>query len=107
MQLLRWNNPGHETTRASSMLRGAGCRELNPRVRRREKNVLDIPFYRSGHSAQNADQAASSAKNLAQERIGFSLSSRKPRSSSSRSRFSYKSLPNTSVSREPRKSYLR
>src|ERR1039458_3941365 len=50
MQLLRWNNPGHETTRASSMLRGAGCRELNPRVRRREKNVLDIPFYRSGHS---------------------------------------------------------
>src|ERR1035437_1420442 len=53
MQLLRWNNPGHETTRASSMLRGAGCREPNPRLRRREKNVLDIPLYRPGHSAQN------------------------------------------------------
>jgi hypothetical protein len=45
-----------------------------------------------GVSAQNAVQAASSAKNLAKERIDFSLSSRKPRSSSSRSRFSYKSL---------------
>ena len=41
-----------------------------------------------------------SAKNLAKERIDFSLSSRKPRSSSSLSRFSYKSLPNTCVSRE-------
>jgi hypothetical protein len=30
------------------MARGAGCRELNPRLRRREKNVLDISFYRSG-----------------------------------------------------------
>src|ERR1700675_3348077 len=47
MQLLRWNNPGHDTRRASSMVRGAGCRELNPRLRRREKNVLDIPLYRS------------------------------------------------------------
>jgi len=36
------------------MLRGAGCRELNPRLRRREKNILDIPFYRPGHYAQNA-----------------------------------------------------
>src|SRR6266576_355550 len=62
---------------------------------------------KTGHFVQTADQAACSAKNLAQERIGFILSSRKPRSSSSRSRFSYKSLPNTSVSREPRKSYLR
>src|ERR1039458_10770321 len=53
MQLLRWNNPGHETTRASSMLRGAGCREPTPRLRRREKNVLDIPLYRSGHYTQN------------------------------------------------------
>src|SRR4029077_9186889 len=56
----------------------------------------------TGDSAQNADQAASSAKNLAKERIGFSLSSRKPCSSSSRSRFSYKSLPNTCVSCEYR-----
>src|SRR5438552_1691273 len=48
MQLLRWNNPGQDTRRASSMVRGAGCREINPRLRRREKNVLDIPFYRSG-----------------------------------------------------------
>ncbi len=29
------------------MVRGAGCREINLRLRRREKNVLDIPFYRS------------------------------------------------------------
>ena len=28
-------------------------RELNPRLRRREKNVLDISFYRSGDCAQN------------------------------------------------------
>src|SRR5580692_9291353 len=32
------------------MVRGAGCREPNPRLRRREKNVLDIPLYRTGHS---------------------------------------------------------
>src|ERR1700692_958919 len=37
-----------DTRRASSMVRGTGCRETNLRVRRREKNVLDIPFYRSG-----------------------------------------------------------
>ncbi len=54
----------------------------------------------TGDSAQNAGQAASSAKNLAKEQIDFSLSSRKPRSSSSRSRFSCKSLPNTCVSCE-------
>ena len=35
------------------MVRGAGCRAINLRIRRREKNVLDIPFYRSGDSAQN------------------------------------------------------
>jgi hypothetical protein len=29
------------------MVRGAGCHEINLRIRRREKNVLDIPFYRS------------------------------------------------------------
>src|SRR5208282_6152703 len=57
---------------------------------------------KTGVSAQNAGQAASSAKNLAKERIDASLSSRKPHSSSSRSRFSYKSLPNTCVSCEYR-----
>ena len=36
-----------DTRRASSMVRGAGCREINLRIRRREKNVLDILFYRS------------------------------------------------------------
>ena len=35
------------------MVRGAGCREINPRLRRREKNVLDIPFYRSGIYTHN------------------------------------------------------
>src|SRR6266700_7274303 len=54
MQLLRWNKPGHDTTPASSMVRGAGGREPNPRLRRREKNVLDIPLYRSGRFTQNA-----------------------------------------------------
>jgi hypothetical protein len=32
------------------MVRGAGYREPNPRLRRREKNVLDIPLYRPGLS---------------------------------------------------------
>jgi hypothetical protein len=45
---------GNHTRRAPSMVREAGCREPNSRLRRREKNVLDISFYRSGHrSAQN------------------------------------------------------
>jgi hypothetical protein len=35
------------------MVRGAGWREPNPRLRRREKNVLDIPLYRTGDYAQN------------------------------------------------------
>ncbi|MGA3200688.1 MAG: hypothetical protein ABSD89_14980, partial [Halobacteriota archaeon] len=39
---------GHDTRRASSMVRGAGWREPNPRLRRRGKNVLDIPLYRAG-----------------------------------------------------------
>ena len=30
------------------MVRGAGCREPNPRIPHREKNVLDMPSYRSG-----------------------------------------------------------
>jgi hypothetical protein len=33
---------------------GAGYREPNPLIRRWEKNVLDIPSYRSGHYTQNA-----------------------------------------------------
>ncbi len=35
------------------MVRGAGCREINLRIRRTEKNVLDIPSYRAGVSTQN------------------------------------------------------
>src|SRR5437667_8853170 len=52
MNLLRWNNaeptPGPDTRPASSMVAGTGCRGENPRLRRREKNVLDIPSYRTG-----------------------------------------------------------
>ena len=33
---------------ASSLVRGAECREIKLRIRRREKNVLDIPLYRTG-----------------------------------------------------------
>src|SRR5579864_3963241 len=47
MPLLRWSNPGHDTRRASSLVREAGCREINLHIRRWENNVLDIPFYRS------------------------------------------------------------
>jgi len=54
MQLLRWNNaeptPGPDTRPASSMVAGTGCRGENPRLRRREKNVLDIPSYRTALS---------------------------------------------------------
>src|SRR5205823_7174288 len=66
MQLLRWNNPGQDTRRASSMVRGAGCREINPRLRRREKNVLDIPFYRSDDSAQNPCPSIATPKCIGQ-----------------------------------------
>src|SRR6266700_7554823 len=95
-QLLRWNNPGagHQT---SVFHGGAGCREINLRIRRREKNVLDIPFYRSGVCAQNKGPAAVSPRNLAKARIEFILSSRSPPGSSSLIRFSHKSLPNTSI----------
>jgi hypothetical protein len=51
-------------------------------------------------------QAALSLRKLANDRIDCILSSPNPRRSSSLSRFSYKSLPNTSVSREKRNSYL-
>src|SRR5271165_4478499 len=37
------------------MVRGAGCRESKPRLRRREKNVLDMPLYRSAHIVSNPD----------------------------------------------------
>jgi hypothetical protein len=30
-------------------VRGAGCRGKYPRLRRREKNVLDLPLYRTGN----------------------------------------------------------
>ena len=44
MQLLRWNNPGAKRQTSVSMARGAGCRELNPRLRRRRKMFLTFPF---------------------------------------------------------------
>ena len=34
------------------MVKGAECREINLRIRRREKNVLDIPLYRPGLNTQ-------------------------------------------------------
>src|SRR5580765_7995579 len=48
MPLLRWSNPRarHQTSVFSG--ERAGCREINLRIWRWEKNVLDIPFYRSG-----------------------------------------------------------
>src|SRR5260370_13621160 len=35
---------GPDTRPASSMVTGTGCRGENPSLRRREKNVLDIPY---------------------------------------------------------------
>ena len=59
------------------------------------------PRLRStAHSAQIPGQAAYVAKNSANERIDFSLSSRKPLSSSSLTLPSYRSLPNTCVNCE-------
>src|SRR6266480_3458161 len=48
MQLLRWNNPGagHQTSVFHGE-RGWTSRSKSAPPRR-EKNVLDIPFYRSG-----------------------------------------------------------
>jgi hypothetical protein len=60
MQLLRWNHPGHNTIRASSMVRGAGCREPNPRLRRREKNVLDMPSIGTSYFALSSRVASAS-----------------------------------------------
>ncbi|MGA8443303.1 MAG: hypothetical protein WB762_31865, partial [Candidatus Sulfotelmatobacter sp.] len=45
------NNHGQDSGRASSLVRGAGCREINLRIPRRKKNVLDISFYRPGRFA--------------------------------------------------------
>src|SRR6266568_5303091 len=60
MQLLRWNNaeptPGPDTRPASSIVAGTGCRGENPRLRRREKNVLDIPPYRTDDNLRNPCQ---------------------------------------------------
>src|SRR5438552_13748420 len=60
MNLLRWNNakptPGPDTRPASSMVTGAGCRGENPRLRRRQKNVLDIPSYRTDDNLRNPCQ---------------------------------------------------
>src|ERR1039457_3926531 len=38
---------------ASLITDRAGCREPYPRLRRREKNVLDIPSYRTGDYTKN------------------------------------------------------
>ena len=55
MQLLRWskakpqNHRARHKTRASLLSdKGLDAANHNPRFRRREKNVLDIPSYRTG-----------------------------------------------------------
>ena len=60
MQLLRWSKAKPETTgqdtrleRHSYLTRDWMPRTINPRFRRREKNVLDIPSYRTGDYTQN------------------------------------------------------
>jgi hypothetical protein len=57
MQLLRWSKAKPETTghktRASLLSdKGLDAANHNPRFRRREKNVLDIPSYRTGDTHQ-------------------------------------------------------
>jgi len=49
---------------------------------------------KTGVYTKNADQAAPSLRTVVKERIDFIFYSRNPRSSSSPSRFSRKSLPN-------------
>ena len=51
MQLLRWNNQGYDTDVFNGK-RGWMSR-IKPRLRRREKNVLDMPLYRSGRYAHD------------------------------------------------------
>ncbi len=48
-------NCRHDTRLASSHGERAGWRKLYRAPRWREKNVLDIPFYRSGHNASYAE----------------------------------------------------
>src|SRR6266404_7349475 len=71
-------------------------------MRHASESETDRTIAVANDSAQNAGQAASSARKFAIERIDFSLSFPKPRTSSSRRRFSCKSLPNTCVSSEYR-----
>ena len=53
------------------MVRGAGCREPNPRLRRREKNVLDIPLYRPGHFTQNPCGGTMSVMGILQQSVSW------------------------------------
>src|SRR6266852_7264144 len=68
MQLLRWSKakptPGPDTRPASSMVTGAGCRGENPRLRRREKNVLDIPSYRTGDCTHSSFECCGEFRQL-------------------------------------------
>lgn len=61
---------------------------------------------KTGDCAQNRSQATSSARNCAKERIFSTLSLLNPCRSSSSSRFSYNSLPKTSLTREFRNWYF-
>ena len=45
------------------MGRGAGCREANLRLRRREKNALDIPFYRPGQQPCSSQKSTVVSRN--------------------------------------------
>ena len=71
-------------------------------VSAKQQTVKDDRLLLTGDSAQNPRQSAYFAKNPASERMDFNLSSPKPRSSSSLTRPSYKSLPNTCLSCEYR-----
>jgi len=56
MPLLRWNNQNQLQARHQTSVfqwREGWMARTIPRPRWREKNVLDIPLYRPGHSAQN------------------------------------------------------
>ena len=63
MELQKWNNPNqipgaHHPIPASCIVDRAGCRESNSRLRRTEKNVLDIPSYRTGHLVTNPEMGS-------------------------------------------------
>src|SRR5258708_8055569 len=55
MSRLRWNNQILQARPQTSVFpwREGWMARTIPRPRWREKNVLDIPFYRSGHYTQN------------------------------------------------------